>query len=155
MLKQLFGNDERRLTAWVDRLCKSQQEALGDPKAYAFIYNGTFYRQSNVVGRIDGKKQLAPHLTAEMENFLKDKSAVDNDRAYTKQTLVNLLDGCDTLQDVRDTLPECLVCTLPQLRGLDRKREPACTIQSNPRALRHYVKILPVMEAYAAARLVF
>lgn len=154
LIKTLFANDLNRLAEWVDRMIKKNNECCGIT-SYAFLYNGSVYRQSNVVGRIDAPRLMHVSLMDEMEAFLKDKAIIDEDQAYIRQSLVNLFDPCETLQDMRDTLPECLVICLPQLQPMARTRPAGFTIESNPRAMRQYLRILPKMEAYAAARLIF
>ncbi len=154
IIKALFANDERRLTGWVDKLITRHNEHLSIA-SHAFIYDGVIHRQSNVVGRIEGPKMLAIGLQPEMDALLRDKAIIDDDRAYIRQTLCALLEPCTHPYDVRDALPECLVSCVPSLSSYHRNREPAYTIQDNPRALRQYARILPKMEAYAAARLIF
>jgi hypothetical protein len=90
-----------------------------------------------------------------MDLLVADQAIVDDNRAYVQQSLVNLFDPCESLQDMRDTLPECLVGCVPRLQQISREKEPAFTIKDNPRAMRQYLKVLPLMESYAAARLIF
>lgn len=154
IIKTLFAADDRRLTTWVDKLCKMHQEASRET-VYGFLYAGVYYRPSNVTGPVPHKRALHPSLYSDMETFLKGKRAVDDDKAFIRQTLFSLLDPCNTRQEIRDALPECLVDCLPNLKELNRQAEAAWSIQGNARALRQYEKILPKMEIYSAARLIF
>jgi hypothetical protein len=154
LLKSLFGNDFRRLTEWTDKMVGKNCSRLGIV-GHAFLYSGIVYRQSNVVGIIKAPKLLHGELMEEMDALLADKAIVDDHRASVRQTLVNLFDPCESLQDMRDTLPECLVGCLPRFQQISREKEPAFTIANNPRAMRQYAKVLPLMESYAAARLIF
>lgn len=58
---------------------------------------------------------------------------------------------------MRDALPECLVAQdqSGRYKGLERTREAAWTLAGDKRALEQYEKILPSIEYYAAAHLIF
>jgi hypothetical protein len=160
IIKVLFASEDRRLTSWIDRMCRRNKEAYrGElPNAaqlQGFIFNGVFYRPSDVTGPISGRKALHASLWSEMETLEKDKKIVDTERDFVRQTLYALMDPCSTDQDFRDALPECLIDTLPQLKRLSRTREPAFTIEGNARAIRQYEKMLPKIEVYAAARMIY
>lgn len=160
IIKTLFASEDRRLSSWIDRMCRRNREAYRDtlPNAnqlQGFIFNGVFYRPSDVQGPISGRKALHASLWSEMETLEKDKKIVATERDFVRQTLYALLDPCSTDQDIRDALPECLVDTLPQLKRLERTRQPAFTIEGNARAVRQYEKMLPKIEVYAAARMIY
>jgi hypothetical protein len=161
IIKTIFASEDRRLTSWIDRMCKRNQEAYRIESkgqmvpVQGFIFNGAFYRPSDITGPISGRRALHGSLWSEMESLEKDKKLTDSDKGFIQQTLYALLDPCKTDQDIRDALPECLVSTLPQLNRYERTRSPAFTIEGNPRALRQYLKILPTIEDYAAARLIY
>lgn len=161
IIATIFAPEDRRLAGWIDRMCKANKEAyrpeLGPiaGQLQGFIFNGVFYRPSDVTGPISGRKALHMSLWGEMETLEKDKKFVDTDKQFVQQTLYSLLDPCQTEQDIRDALPECLINTLPTTSRLPRTREPAFTIEGNDRAMRQYLKILPKIEVYAAARMIY
>jgi hypothetical protein len=158
IVDQLFAADNRRLQAWVDKLCQKNQEVRRTP-VVGFLYGGVYYRPSNVLGLVHDKRALDPSLYDDVDTFLKDKSTIDADKHSVRQALFSILDPCKDLQDIRDTLPEFLVdCAAqyaPHLRSLTRSEETAFTIRDNPRALRQFNKALPKLETYAAARLIY
>lgn len=155
IIKTLFAADDRRLTGWTDRLIAKNEEAMGKDNIHCFIYNGEFYRQSNVRGFIQYRPALDYSLWPEMDQLLTDKKAVERDRAFVRQALVALLEDCHCLQDIRDTLPDCIGECMPQLQGVDRTRPALFTITNNPRAQRQVAKIMPKLELYSVARMMF
>lgn len=153
MIERLFASDKRRLEAWADRIVKMNQEAQKCPDN-AFIYSGLFFRLSTVCGPIPRRAALHPSLAPQMDQLLKDKKIIDDEKAFVRQAIVQLLDPCESLQDIRDALPDCLVSCISDLSRIERSREPAFTIQGNPRALRQYQKMLPNIQVYSATRLI-
>jgi hypothetical protein len=157
--KVLFEAERRRLQNWIDKLTRANQEANTNPKLEGFLYEGVYYRPSWIGRGVWPHGALHHSLADDMRVFLKDKKSVDDDERFIRQTLFALLYPCKNNQDIRDTLPECLlpVIAVPGigLASLSRTRQPACTIEGNARALRQYEKILPKIELYTAARMMF
>lgn len=156
ILKELFAPDHRRLVAWVDKLCENNQEIVGKD-VHGFIYAGAFYRPSNVRGVITGRKSLHSSLAPKMEDFLRSKQIMEVEKTKLRQALFMLLEPCNDQQDIRDTLPECIVDCLPELRQHypNRKKAVAFTIASNERAMKTFNRLLPKMEEYSVARMIF
>lgn len=155
IVKVLFEPDARRIAAWIDRIIKKNEECLGKDNVHCFLYNGDFYRQSNVRGHIQYRPALDYSLWDEMDRLLKDQKQIDLDRSFCKQALVMLLERCMTIQEVRDALPDCVAETMPQLQGIERRFEPLWSIKTNPRAMRQVEKIMPKLEMYSVARMLF
>ncbi len=154
MILVLFASDKRRLAEWVDRLVIMNQEA-GKHQFHSFIYNGLFFRSSHVTGPIPKRASLHISLAPQMDQLLRDKKIIDDEKSFVRQAIVQLLDPCTDLQDIRDALPDCLVSCIPALSAsFERTRPPAFTIKDNPRALRQYEKMLPNIQVYSATRLI-
>lgn len=154
IIKCLFEPDHRRIQAWIDKIAEKNSEIQGQD-VHGYLYAGVHYRPSNVAGFITNKKPLHSSLAEDMENLLRAKRAVDVEKGKVSQTLFLLLEPCKSEQDIRDTLPECVVDCLPNLKRLERTAEPAFTVADNSRATRQYKKILPKMEEYSVARMIF
>jgi hypothetical protein len=154
VIKVLFAADDRRLQAWIDRLCEKNQEARREP-CIGFLYGGRYFKPSNVTGLVKVKRSIDPSLYPQIDQLLADEKLIDKDKAFIRQGMFAVLDPCRDVQEIRDALPECLVDCLPNLKTLSRHNEPGFTVQDNPRALRQFNKILPMMEVYATARMVF
>jgi hypothetical protein len=152
----LFEPEKRRIQGWVDKLIRANQEAYDVKEMPGFLYGGVFYRASWLgPGDWPGKKALHHSLYTEMDALLKDREGVYRDRDFIRQTLVKLLQNCDNSEQIRNTLPEGLVAMMPSLSCIRRTDEPACTIRGDARAMRQYEKMLPKIEVYSAARLIY
>jgi hypothetical protein len=151
----IFKAEERRIQAWTDRLCRANQEF--HPGCQMFFWGNRWFRLSNVAGNVPLKhrKPLHSSLCEDADNLLKDAQLVDNDKAFVKQTIFSLLEPCKDVQDIRDTLPEYLVDVVQWKQSLSRTRPAAFTIQNNERALRQYEKMLPLLQVYSTARLIY
>lgn len=155
IVKVLFEPDARRITAWVDRIIAKNEECLGKENIHCFIYNGDLYRQSNVRGFIQYRPALDYSLWDEMDRLDKDRRQIELDRSFCKQAMVMLLENCTDLQQIRDALPDCIGEAMPVLAQLERNRPPLYTIAGNPRAQRQVAKIMPKLEMYSVARMLF
>ena len=153
IIETLFAAERRRLTGAVNDLCTANREAYGEPLE-GFHYQGQWYRYDGVTGKLR-RKVLHFTLFDRMDAFLKDKAAIDLDEQMIRQTLFQLLDPCQSEQDMRDALPNCLTDTLGDAARLPRQSAEAFTILDNPRAMKQYKRILPKLEIYSAARLLY
>lgn len=154
ILGLLFEAEERRLTNWIDKICRDNAEVKGQANV-GFIYAGRFYRPSDQVGHIPGKRALHPSLEPDMTAFVRDQAGIELDKSLIKQTLFNLIFPCHTDQQIRDALPDCLVSVLTDYSRLPREQEEAWSIRDNPRAMRQYEAILPKIQIYTAARMMY
>jgi len=150
----LFEADSRRIASWIDQLVQKNDEIAGKAQ-HAFIYNGTRYRQSNVRGVIQTHPALDYTLWDEADLLIKDAKQVEQDKSFVRQTLVTLLEPCRTAQEIRNALPECLSECIPSLREYERTAPSLYTIANNPRAKRQIAKIMPKLELYSVARMMF
>lgn len=156
ILDGLFVAEKRRLEATVDRLNRDHNEirsAVDD----GFLLGGVYYRPRDNLGPSPAKKApLDNRLMTEGNAFLKDTAKVELERQLIKQVLTHLLIPCRCEQDIRDALPDCLSALMPrEIHSLPRTNEEAWTIRNQERALRQYRKVLPRIEFYSAARLIY
>jgi hypothetical protein len=158
LVAKLFEAEKRRLNQIIVTL-NQQNKLLKEAQADGFMFGGQFYLPTTgslmVAGPGQAKTFLHKNLHEPMDLYLKDHKLTKDDEFYISQTLVKLLIPCRSLQDIRDALPECLVACLPELAKLSRRNEPGFTIQEDERALRQYEKILPKMQVYSAARMLY
>lgn len=151
----LFKAEERRLETIRDQLVASNKELYPNQPHDGFTYQGKVYDTSNLVRGVRTRVSLHLSLVYQMDKYLKDVEQIWGDRYYISQILFLMLQPCNSLQEIRDVLPNCLVDTLPELQGFQRTREEAFTITSNIRYERQYRKALARMEFYATARLLY
>jgi hypothetical protein len=158
LTSRLFEAEGRRLESELQRINTLNKSAL--QTVYdGFLFLGRFYRPTTgtvTIGSKDTRKNsLDFSLHAEMEEHVKDCASVAEEKKLIEQTLSALLNSCHGDAMVRNALPECLVNCLSYLSAHNRTREPAYTIQDNPRALRQYLKILPKIEIYSVTQMLY
>jgi hypothetical protein len=129
-----------------------------ETKVDGFIHAGIYYIPRDAIS-IRGPRQsrVALHLSlvGEMQDFLNEKQRVESEKKLISQVLFNLLNPCTSNQDIRNTLPECLVGYIPDLAKLHRTNSEAYTIQDNPRALHQYETALLKIEVFVATQLLY
>lgn len=151
----LFSPEDRRFASWIDQLCRRSQELQTKPVT-GFLHDGLYYRPSNMIVAVDVEKRLLhDQLYDEMDTYLRDKAEVELDRAQIKQILFKLLQPCQTQQDYRDALPDCIASVIPVIGHTPRSGPALWTIQNDARALRQYAQIEPRLEMYVAARIMY
>lgn len=147
--------ETRRLEKYIDRIVKLNQEA-DQTTNQGFLYRGLRYWHSSVPNGNIPMKALHDSLCHEIEDYLASELAVKNELQLVGQSLRALLQKCQSTQDVRDALPECLVQILDRkISSLPRERPEAWTLEPGSRAERQYRKILPRIEFFTAARLLY
>jgi hypothetical protein len=151
----LLGPEDRRFVNWIDQLCRRNQEFQTKPVT-GFLHDGVYYRPSNIAVAADVQKLLLhDELYGEMDIYLRDKAQVDLDRSQIKQILFALLYPCQTQQDYRDALPDCIASVVPVIGHTPRSGEALWSIKDNTRALRQYAQIEARLEMYVAARIMY
>jgi hypothetical protein len=151
----LFLPEDRRIQGWIDQIAQKNKEVIDVKDPLGFWYDGQYFRPSWIGQGKYAKATLSESLHTEMDALVKDKKSIQDDKQYISQVLFSLIEPCSTYQDIRDTLPECLLDSVGNLSSLSRTKEAAFTIQNDERALRQYREILPKIEAYCAARLIY
>ena len=154
IIRNLFNPESDRLDREVAEICR-QNRFRTRTEDQGIIFNGTTYLPTTVPRRGATKAHLDPALYDRMDLYLKDRDIIAFDLGQCKQILFNLLDPCESFQDMRDALPNCLSETLPELKTLDRVKPEAWTIKDDPRAMRLYEKLLPKLELYSVSKLFF
>lgn len=155
IIAALFTAEERRLGASREVLITANAEFYPGRPHDGFIYQGKPYDRANLVNGRRTRISLHFEMVSRMDAHLADEEKVWSDRHYISQMLFTVLQPCSDWQDIRDALPNCLVDTLPELRSYQRNRPEAYTIQSDTRTVRQFNKILPRIEFYATARLLY
>lgn len=153
LIEKLFSSDNARLAGWIDQLVKRNQEAktISDN---TFLHDGKQYRMSTLVGFVPNNPTLHPSLLAHMGEYLSDAKIVEGEKSFVRQAIVRVLEPCESQQDIRDALPDCLAACIAEVMHLPRTRPQAYTIANDARATRQFNKMLPDIQSYAATRLI-
>lgn len=151
----LFKAEERRLDKAVEVLDTRNRE-IGGHKPQGFLLQGKLYRQkSATLIATAGIKPLAYELTEDGNKFLKDRNEIDKDKQLIKQILYKLVEPCQNIQEIRDTLPECLVGLIPELSKIERRFAKGFFAPKDERFRRQYEAILPKIEMYSVTCLLY
>lgn len=156
LMAELFKAETRRLQRMITDLNRTNREISGG-QAHAFIYNGEVYVASDTqqIPQRGTIPPLVPSLQFAMEDYLADRKVIEADRAQIRQVMFTVLYQCKDNQEIRDSLPDCLVQLFPDLRAMPRHLEQGFIIRHTPRVLRQYEKVLPKIEFYSATRLLY
>ena len=154
IIEKLFSAERRRLQKFIDDLLKENQETTGQ-KTDAFRYNGQLYVPSGSAQGLKSSTTLDIKLWPKMDMYLKDTETIKNDAQEIRQILFKLLFNAETDQQIRDALPDCIIDTAEGFSSIPRMDNPEHIIMNDNRAIRQYRKVLPKIEFYATARLIY
>lgn len=155
IIAHLEKSENKRLQAYIDQLVTQNCQLMNTP-VLGFLYEGLPYRHSTAAKGKMTLRAAHPEIHAKLEDFLASCADTTSNMQFIKQALATLCRPVITQQDLRDALPECLLFVLDEAgQKLERTRPEAWTIQDNPRALKQYLKILPKIQFYTAARLIY
>ena len=159
-LKDLFVAEKRRLDKSIADLIRANNEAKG-VQAVGFLYQGEYYtaegfmQMGGLAAATAGKENLHDSLNSKMEWHVKSSQKVAHDERMIGQIIFKLLSPCEDLQSMRDTLPDCLSEMIPAPKGRPRHNEVGYSLRQDTRGEAQFKKLLPTIEFYAAARLMY
>lgn len=154
IIEKLFSAERRRLQKFRNDLLKENQEITGQ-KVDAFRYNGELYVPSDSPQGLKSSTTLDITLWPKMDEHLKDEKIIKDDAQQIRQVLFRLLYNAESDQQIRDALPDCIIDTAEGFSSIPRYDNPEHIIMDDNRAIRQYRKILPKIEFYATARLIY
>lgn len=153
LISNLFTAEDRRLKKALEILCKKNEEAYGK-QLDGFLFQGDFYTPAGIAKHPKFKKVLHFSLNEEMSFYYSDFKCIERDKERIQQMLVKLVGKAETLQMMRDTLPDCLATMLPALNEYNRQGDVGCTLE-NQRDRDQLKQILPKIEMYSVTRLIY
>lgn len=158
---RLFSAEKRRIDKRAETLNQLNNEIRGKV-AYGFIHMGQQYipEATKHLARVGRKNTALPPLAIGLINearaFAHDAETVKRDEEEIRQLLFKLMVNCNNVQDVRNSLPECVVNLLPEVSKHKRTLvDPCYYIHSDRRAVKLYEKLLPKIEMYAMGHLLY
>lgn len=157
VVNDIMDAEYKHIQRQVDELVDKNKELLGPGTDDGFIYMEQWYARTGMVGRPN--QGLHPDLYSTMQRIAAFTKVLDDDKKIITQVLGKLVVACDTLEEMRNELPECVISLHPPMWRnsytqipYPRTRTAAQSIQNNPRELRQYEKILTKIGAYCAMR---
>jgi hypothetical protein len=152
----LFAAEHRRLDRTIEVLTQQNNEIIKTHRM-GFVYQGTWYKPTkNQNVPSSERPMLDMSLNPQMELHLKDVAIIQGDKNLIKQVLFSLIHQANDLQELRDSVPDCIADITPNVERLPRQMEDVTwLIRNNARALRQFHKVLPKIEMYSATRLLY
>lgn len=164
IMKRLFEPEGRRIDNQIKQLVE-KNSLLKNTFLLGFIHLGEVYlpKENEPLYRatarnLRGKtvQPLAIQLIQEASTFLSDIRSLELDKAQIKQVLFKQIINANSIQEIRDSLPECIASMMPEFKGLTRQyNDPTMWIRSDHRAVKEFNRMLPKMEMYAMTRLIY
>lgn len=155
IMAYLSAPELKRIQTMTDRLVELNQKTSGNP-SMCVMHRGNLLRHTKAPKGRHIWPALDMMLYGEAEGFMAHVRSVEHELQIIKQCLVSLVRDLHTAQDIRDALPECLVHILEgHIKTFPRTREAAWNLEPGTRIHRLYEKILPKLEYYTAARIVY
>lgn len=161
----LFEPETRRLDRLVSVINAKNAEYKGKA-CYGFMHMGEVYVPSEHVqsfravhgrrGASNTVPTLAIQLMDEARDFMSEVNKIKLDKDQIRQILFKLIYQANTLQELRDAIPDCVAALLPELKDKHRfMPEPTYLHPGDDRIAREYERMLPKMELYAMTRLLY
>lgn len=125
LIIHLFEPEQRQFQRQVDRLVDDNDALVGELNE-GFNYLGTNYGRNGRQGFMKAAI-LDYKLIPRMKQLVDFQKQMGNEKQLITQMIYKLITPCQSGQDLRDALPECLVQLLSEMyKALPtRKRDPA------------------------------
>lgn len=157
IILQLFEAEDRILQKTVTQLHRSNCE-IKRQQFPGFIHMGKKFVVPGAMpyGPRTPFPSLAFSLLAEANQLMIHFNRLELDKSQIRQILFQQLQPCETYQEIRDSLPECLIPLVPRVKYLTRVQgDPLFKLHHNKIARDQYHKVLPKIEMYAMSRMMY
>lgn len=145
----LFRADRININSWLQQIVVKNQK-LGASNENGFRFAGRTFSTGPCSLR---PPPLDISLSDEMTQLVEAQRKIDENAAFVRQMIFNVIDPCLNYQDLRDALPDCIVQMVDGLSDLPREREVAYTLKDRPMIHRQFARIYPIIQAASASRL--
>lgn len=155
LMETLFRAEHNRFNRLYMELV-SKNAAMGGPKD-GFYFRGDFYHNmgKGIPTKDIDRGNLHNSLIPEMERLKLEEKQFEFEKARVRAGLIILIQDCQSIQDVRDAVPNCLASLVPDLSRKERERPEAYTLQHNDVRKKQYLKIRPLIEFYSITKLLY
>lgn len=156
VVARLYEPETRRLNNMVTQLVARNCEVRKIESA-CFMHNGEIFLANDMAMPPAGQR---PYLDFSLRDEVAEYVSIRDKSAHNKQRIgqliTKLIEPCESLADIRNVLPECLVGICRDMFGeFDRTNEPAYNAVGNPRVQREYAKMLPVISTLAMGHMLY
>lgn len=156
LMDSIFEADQRR----IDKISDALVDKYAGSKDTGLTFNSLRVmhsdRRKGKGGRPINWIQPPPEASEEMENLKSDITRIKKDYAAIRQLFVQLVGGMQTLQDIRDSLPDEVVDLMnTHIKALPRTRPPAWVFEGDEKRQALYARLEPTIMRYIAAKFLF
>lgn len=151
LLEKLFEPENRQHRKVINSLIEQNTQILGTYSC-CFDFRGETY--GSIISGLP-VPSLDRTLIPAMVQHMAYRRQVELDYEILTQLLHKLLRPCESSQDIRNALPDCMAALNPGLSSLPRTADEAWTLKDNPRDLRQYQKYLTKIEMYCALKYIY
>jgi hypothetical protein len=155
LLNGLMKPDWKLVNDKINSLVDENNVLLGGSIAHkGFCYRGYYFKYgAEVVPDMGFDPVLHKSLHHKAEGLADRWNYLKGDYDYLKRLFTELLRPCVTEQDVRDTLPECVIQFHPTLGSLPRIRGEAWTIRCDKALQFRYNSAIDRIRTYSVMHL--
>lgn len=152
LVKKLLYPDRVMVREQIDQLVEENNLIIGESFP-AFVYGGDLFQKG-------GKILVSHSWTPLLDERLHPKAVgladrwrtLEKDVGFITQTFTKLTEKCQSWQQFRDALPDCVIQFEPSLRSMERMQHQSDFLDSS--SLRFsYEMLLPRLHTYAAMHL--
>jgi len=154
LMESLMGVEKNRLKKAKAELVKKNHGLGGEELGFYYLD----MRFSIADQRFQNGQTLPyvlPALNEEASELYEEIRKVEHDEQKLRQSLSVVVPKCNTLQEVRDVLPEIFIREVPQLRALERLREPGFILEEYPMLKPQFMKAMEIADYYTVNKLIF
>lgn len=158
IIAQLFVAEERRIKADIHDIIvenNKHQQCMSN----RIMYEGNSYVSEKLspanVNTKGGTPPTHDAMMDKMSAYVADVEKLALDKRQIAMVVYKLTDSCETLQELRNALPECMVPMIRALNGLPRTAETGDNLKDDPRIYEQVMEIIPSIKFYSAARMMY
>ena len=149
----IMAGQNNRLKVLLGEIHKSVDE-ITKKRGQGFFADGVYY-PGELKAPKGSRTMLPMQLQGDFNDFYKEKLDTNLQEGLISGVMHKLLYPCNSLQEVRDTIPDCVANVCDKLKVPRVMLRPAFTLGSDERSMRQYEKILPKIEFYCALQLIY
>ena len=159
ILEVFLEKEKERLVGVLKALVLRNSELHGTQvvtSRYGFYYKGARFTNFTVP-QLRGitLTEVHPDCIEEVDYYIACMKDVEAGHKRIKMGLAVIMNRCQSIQDLRDALPEALVSMLPNLRSLARNKPEAWVIQESPELTQEFNSVIALINHFQINRLIF
>jgi hypothetical protein len=155
LVNDLFAHEIQYINQTFEKLVIENQSLGGTMNV--FLYDGEYrsHLPHHLVKGVKNVREVQPTLYPAMQKHLERVRAYERDKRFVLNAFSVVGQKCNSIQDMRDVLPEPLVAEVPSLKRMERMREEGWLLFDNPLLLRQFREAVEIVLYYKVNRLIY